>query len=446
MSGSSSSRVTKPAADKMTAAEAATPTPAPKFASPTTSFTSINQPVADRAEVEAALKIPLSARDAKPSQKLIKVGIKTLELLRYGGLTAVKKRASSPASDTSFLSSAPSSDADSDTEMADADDSDNEDSLAPMSFDEKIAAATEKATPQKKAGTKRPITPPSSAPATKKARPTTKRDRAAEASAAVQKLAYQSIISMNMPARIDYVPGEPVPEPEEDNLPFGDTENYHNSMIIHYLDECEMTYTKAAEVFSAKFPTEAVTDEAVRKRHIRSLLRLQKKYGERDPATIPIPSDKVRRRGTPRAKGVKNIEPVSDAASTPGASNPSGTATPTPQATTTKKESASTSDDTPKVTRPRDDRSFEKVRVVIWHDADKVDWDAIQAKLYTEYGWSIGMPTIQKYYYTTLERVYGKGGKKEKNREERGKEVSEKRRDGDFEGTVERLVERRMSF
>jgi hypothetical protein len=79
MSGSTSPRITKPAAKKMTAAEAATPTPAPKFASRTTSFTLVNQSVADRAEVEAALKIPLSARGAKPGQKLIKVGIKTLE-------------------------------------------------------------------------------------------------------------------------------------------------------------------------------------------------------------------------------------------------------------------------------------------------------------------------------------------------------------------------------
>jgi len=430
MSGSSSP-ITEPADAKMNAAKATTPPAGIKFSSSTASSSSDDEPA-------AAVKIPSST-----GQKLTKVGLKTLEGLREGEKPTVNTRAGSPAaSETSSLSSAPP-DVGSDTEMVDAEDSEDAESPAAMSFQEKIAAATESikkaGTPQKKkASLKHRITPPSSGPDTKKARPDTKCDRSAEAAIEVQKLPYQSIISMNMPPRNGVVNGV-FPEPDEDNLPFGDTEDYHNSMIIHYVDEQELTYTKAAEVYSAKFPMDVITDEAVRKRHIRSLLRLRQKFGLRDPLSIPRPPSQIVRRGTPRAKKVSSILPVSGLAGTPGA-----IATPT---VAIKKEPQA---DEHKGRHSRERRLLEKARIVIWRDGDKLDWNTIQTKLDEEYDWSIGKGTIEKYYYNSLERIYGTGGKKEKNAEERakGKEGEEEKRarDGDFAGTVERLVERRMSF
>jgi hypothetical protein len=53
-----------------------------------------------------------------------------------------------------------------------------------------------------------------------------------------------------------------------------------------------------------------------------------------------------------------------------------------------------------------------------------------------EYKWSLGTGTIEKYYYSTLELVYGPGRKEEVKKREREW--------GDW--GEERAVERRMSF
>jgi len=405
-----------------------------------------DEPIPDRATIAASLKVPSALRLNKPNKEHIEESIETLVRIQEGriqegGMSAPKDRASSPDSDTSSLSDAPSSldSDDDDTEMRDAGNTDTEE----LSFDEKISIAVAQARNTKDQSKCTPkkhrITPPVSGPEKKKPRLAPKRDRSAEAALEVQKLPYQSIISLNMPPRPGVVPGQPIPEPDSANLPFGDTEDYNNSMIIHYMDEVEMTYTKAAEVYSARFPRDAVTDEAVRKRHIRSLLRLKKKFGVRDPDTIPRPSKAVIRRGTPRAKKVSLITPVS---STPSA-------TPAP---VSPNDAAASTPSTPVTVAPKRKllpRVFEKALIVTWHDDAKMSWKDIQNKLEDEYKWSLGQGTIEKYYYVTLERVYGKGGKKEKNveaREEQMEEGEGKREDGDFGGFVERLVERRMSF
>lgn len=409
----------------------------------------------DQATIEASLNVPTSIRN-KGKVVHIQKSIETLDVISKAGIMALKKRSSSTDSDTSSLSDAlslPDSDNDMDdasnedsddgTDMPDAEGDSDSDAEEPapkatsMSFDQKISAAVAQATrsktqssPKKAAGSKHCISPPASGPQKKKACPPKKIDRSAEASIEVQKLPYQSIISIAMPPRIGLVAGQPAPEPDENNLPYGDTEDYHNSMIIHYMDECEMTYTKAAEVYSDKFPRDVITDEAIRKRHIRSLLRLKKKFGTLDPDTIPKPSKSVIRRGTPRAKKVSAITPVAD---------DSAPTTPTTDAPAV-----------PKYRKLLHPRLFEKTLIVTWRDDTDLSWKDIQTKLENEYKWSLGMGTIEKYYYTSLERVYGKGGKKEKNAEKKeddGEEGEERRReDGDFRPFVERLVERRMSL
>ncbi|KAF2827702.1 hypothetical protein CC86DRAFT_455293 [Ophiobolus disseminans] len=450
-------------ADKIKAASSSPARESSRASTPPSSTSSMDgdaDPTPDRAVIVVALKVPDSPRRNKGTRKHIEESIVTLDLISKGGMGALKKRSGTPESDTSSLSEAPSSPGSDmgsvDVDMRDADDTDVEEPATgktTMSFDEKISAAVavdnqskfqSKPTPQKAAGKKHRITPPVSG-SEKKSRSATKRDRSAEASIEVQKLPYQSIISLLMPPRPSSIPGNPIPEPDPANLPFGDTEDYHNSMIIHYMDECEMTYTKAAEVYSAKFPRDAVTDEAVRKRHIRSLLRLKKKYGCRDPDTIPRPSKAVVRRGTPRAKKVSLITPViiPTTSTTTSAAAATSTFIPPPTTPTT----PGTQPKSGPKQRKLSPRLLEKTLIVTWHDDAGLGWKDIQNKLEDAYQWSLGQGTIEKYYYTTLERVYGKGGKKEMKVEKREEgEGDGGREDGDFGGLVERLVERRMSF
>lgn len=395
-------------------------------------------------EINDALRRP--ARRSNPKLQKIKQSVGTLEQLRKS--TAIKHKESNGSDDGSPLSTPPASPAQSDgeeedTDMLDADDAEEEfDSEKPasdenggvggtaLSFKDKISAALSNArksrsTSQPKSNDKKRGASPSPSPGPKKARHT-KHDRTAENAKEVQLLPYQSIISIDMPPR----PGNPKTAPDPDNLPFGPTENYENSMIIHYMDELEMTYTKAADVYSEHFPNDALTDEAVRKRHIRSLLRLKKRYGVRDPDTIDVPCPNVKRRGTKRAKRIADIAPVDP----PVPSNKPASAPPQLQAHAAANKRAAAA------------HLFEKILIVVWRDEQNLGWKAIQNKLEDEYKWSLGQGTIEKYYYYTLERVYGKGGKKEKNREDKAKGEEEESKKEWWEWGTENVRDRRMSF
>lgn len=262
---------------------------------------------------------------------------------------------------------------------------------------------------------KRNVTEQTSGPATKKIR----QDRFADLQLEVLQLPYQSIICINMPPRIGVVPGQPIPEPNRQNLPFGATEDYYNSMIIHYLDELELTYTKATELYLEKFPLETITEEALRKRHIRSLLRLSKKYGLKAPDAIGNVSQVVKRRGHARAKRLHTIQ--ADATHS-GIFMPSPDSAPANHPATSLGAVSMTTAPEKKVAYSQvrttnlsaSERDFEKACMVIWHDADKMSFKDIRNKLEDEYGWSIGLRTIEKHYYMSIKRVYGPGGKKAK--------------------------------
>ncbi|KAH8724581.1 hypothetical protein GQ44DRAFT_617797 [Phaeosphaeriaceae sp. PMI808] len=233
---------------------------------------------------------------------------------------------------------------------------------------------------------------------------------------------FQSIIAINMPPRPFLVSGQPIPEPDPDHLPFGDTEDYKNSMIIHYMDEHAMSYTAAAAQYNIKFPNEGVTDEAVRKRHIRSLLRLKKKFGLKDPKSIgPVPK-LISRRGQKRSRRLIDI-----------------VATPLPQSKTkieTRPGSLPTIQSNDAIPKPKlSSHLFEKACIVTWRDADKLEFKEIRNKLEEDFDWSIGLRTIERYYCQTLDRVYGAGGKKD---EVQGTKFKVK--------FLERVVQRRMSF
>ncbi|KAH7095265.1 hypothetical protein FB567DRAFT_543607 [Paraphoma chrysanthemicola] len=294
-------------------------------------------------------------------------------------------------------------DVDEDADMPDAtvDDALNTEAVAPSddlqdknkSFKVKI----EQATAQAKATTpysskKRPLedTTPAAAPNAPRARMAKrpiKPDRNAEAALEVQKLPYQSIISLNMPPRIGQGPNAPIPAPVQGEYPFGPTEDHNNAYIIHLMDEQQLTYTKAAEVYSKTFPHDVITDEAVRKRHIRCLLRLKKRYGVKDEGEISLVKPQTKKRKLPT-------------------------------------------------------RTFEKTCIVVWHDTLNMSFKQIRDKLENEMEWSLGLHTIEKYYYLAGEKVYGVvGGRKAW----KGAKMEDGEDGEEGSGFEDRVVERRMS-
>jgi hypothetical protein len=272
-----------------------------------------------------------------------------------------------------------------------------------------------------------------------------KRDRNAEASAEVMKLPYQSIVSINMPPRpgLPSTPKTVIPEPDPFNLPFGPTEDYHNSMIIHYLDELCVTYTRAAELYSMKFPNDAITDEAIRKRHIRCLLRLWKKYGLKSEKEIEALRDivpaNVRKRGIKRAKSLKHVQKDETFTGMTTPFNGSGGEDDAVQDEALPDQTLATIVRLPAhLKRKHTSRDFEKACIVVWRDAEKLTWKQIRDKLEEERGWSLGLGTIEKYYYLAINRVHGRGevgggdaeGEGEEGGMEEGVEGAEENEDG----------------
>jgi hypothetical protein len=179
-----------------------------------------------------------------------------------------------------------------------------------------------------------------------------------------------------------------------------------------------------------------MTDEAVRKRHIRCLMRMKKRFrvkSQQELENLGEVSRIVRRRGIKRAKRVSDIVPEAEAEVEDRTTTPSldiAPSAPTPEL------NAFIEPPTKKRKHILSSHLFEKCRIVIWRNAEGLGWKDIRDKLEMEYEWSLGTGTIEKYYYLTLERVYGSGRKEEVKKKERGwDDLGE-----------ERVVERRMSF
>lgn len=229
-------------------------------------------------------------------------------------------------------------------------------------------------------------------------------------------LPYRSIKAINMPPRIGLVPGKVPPMPDRNNLPFGDTEDYYNSLILHWCDEHEVGYGTAAGLYNEMFPEDKITDEAVRRRHIRSLQRLAKKYGAKPADQIGPVGQKVLRRGKSRAPALSGIvAEVNRSADSAHADGP-GDATTVTAATTApdppQPENAlphrlTAPHRTIQAKRKQKSKDFEKACIVVWKDSLKMDFKAIRDKLESEYKWSLGLGTVEKYYYQTLDRVHG---------------------------------------
>ncbi|CAO2656455.1 Nn.00g052580.m01.CDS01 [Neocucurbitaria sp. VM-36] len=221
-------------------------------------------------------------------------------------------------------------------------------------------------------------------------------------------LAYRSIKAISMPARIGLVPGQIPPVPDPNNLPFGDTEDYENCLIVHWCDELEVSYGTAAALHNKMFPDDQLTDEAVCKRHIRVLQRLSKKYGPKPVDQIGPIGQKVRRRGKVRAPRLNGIVPQAHDHSLSAQGHDTGDTTTVTSATTTPSDPQFEVAEANSFSREaQKSRDFEKACIVVWKDSLKMGFRAIRDKLETEHDWSLGLGTISKYYFQNVRRVYG---------------------------------------
>jgi hypothetical protein len=219
-------------------------------------------------------------------------------------------------------------------------------------------------------------------------------------------LPYQSIVSLAMPPRPFRVPGSPNPAPDPSNLPFGKTEDYSNSMIIHYVDELQMTYAAATRKYNKMFPHHKLSAWKLRHRHIQCLLRLKKRFRvktEQELASLRDVNLIVQNRGTKYRKRFSDTESVDSTVVTPE----------TLQHPVLASLEPSTKDlETCSQVAPR---LFEKVCIVVWRDAEARTWKQIKDRLEEKYQWSVGKTTVKKHYNSSLDRVYGVGGKDMRN-------------------------------
>jgi hypothetical protein len=183
-------------------------------------------------------------------------------------------------------------------------------------------------------------------------------------------------------------------------------------MIIYWLDDLEYTYAKTTELYNTAFPNDRVTDEAVRRRHIRSLERLQKRYGAKSVAQIGVVGRNISRRGRPRAPRLSGIEPENEVvASTEEQPEADVLANEEGLAATSHSPSkgslAKAIGQVQREKRNHKDYEFDKACIVIWRDADRMSFKDIRAKLDNEHGWSLGEPTVKKEYTRARARIWG---------------------------------------
>jgi hypothetical protein len=209
-------------------------------------------------------------------------------------------------------------------------------------------------------------------------------------------LPYQSIKSIHMPPRTSTGP------PREHDRPYGDTENHQNSMIIYWLDEQDKSYSAAKQLFAEKFPEHKAVEEAIRRRHIRALQRLAKKYGVKQLHEIDGVGKNTLRRGKKRTSRGYSVgtEP------SPKVANSSVKFGQDAAASSPAAPNFSHMPHAPKYVRDSY-KAIEKAAIVVWRDLDGLDYKNIRKRLEEDYDWSLGNKTVEKYYHLTRPKVYG---------------------------------------
>ncbi|KAF2685625.1 hypothetical protein K458DRAFT_430373 [Lentithecium fluviatile CBS 122367] len=212
-------------------------------------------------------------------------------------------------------------------------------------------------------------------------------------------LPFQTIKAIKMPSRKDGGP------PGEFEYPYGKEENWQNTMIIYWLDEEDRSYNETTQLFAEKFPDCKAVEEAIRRRHIRALLRLAKKYGVKKPHEIHGIGKNTARRGKKRTtRGAKvgvrtppNTVKVGDSAA--NIKQDVDDSYVSPASTPSFKQ-------VPKYVR-HSYKAIEKAAIVVWKDLEGMDYKTIRERLDDKYNWSLGKATVEKYYHLTRPKVYG---------------------------------------
>ncbi|KAF1362453.1 hypothetical protein EJ07DRAFT_107104, partial [Lizonia empirigonia] len=212
-------------------------------------------------------------------------------------------------------------------------------------------------------------------------------------------LPYQTMKVINMPVRGDLTPGQDPPEPTPDNLPYGHTENHQSCMLLYWLDEQELSYREAFALFNQKFLNETTNYESFRRRHIKTLQRLARKYGLKPASEIEQPGPKVLRRRQQAGARYSTIGGrVLETAATQTASNNSGEAAAAEHYSGT----------TPRLwVQPQaNTHPTRQACIVVWKDVEGVSLEQIQERLADEFDWKLGVNTVKKLYYDERPRVY----------------------------------------
>ena len=201
--------------------------------------------------------------------------------------------------------------------------------------------------------------------------------------------------------------------------------------MIHWLDELEYTYATTTRLYVKMFPSDRITDEAIRRRHMRSLERLVRRYGRKDEGQIGPVGRIVEVRGRPRTRArvrhetgssLYDAAAVIDETDADAVTDADSHMTDTEHTDATPAHRLQTENKRPTVTRQtlrekdnQKTRVFDKACIVVWRDADGISFRDIREKLDRERGWSLGEPTVKKYYSRTRDHVWGLSGGEEEN-------------------------------
>ncbi|KAF2252423.1 hypothetical protein BU26DRAFT_517054 [Trematosphaeria pertusa] len=265
------------------------------------------------------------------------------------------------------------------------------------------------------------------------------------------KLPFQTIKSIRMPPRDGTSP------PDPNSSPYGPTENHQNSMIIYWLDEQDKSYTEATRLFGEMFPRSKAVEEAIRRRHIRALQRLARKYGVKPLEEIQGPIGKnTLRRGKKRALKVSKIDGEANkervklniTAADP-VRNVGGVREMAAQDTQVAQDDISQ----PKYARNtasylgQGHKVIEKAAIVVWKDLEGLDFRDIRDRLDDKYHWSLGRGTVEKYYHLTRSKVYGailEAAPYHEGGDQRGEATMKPKPDGAGDDTGEATVSTRF--
>ena len=208
--------------------------------------------------------------------------------------------------------------------------------------------------------------------------------------------------------------------------------------MIHWLDELEYTYATTTRLYVNMFPRDRITDEAIRRRHMRSLERLVGRYGRKDERQIGPVGRIVEVRGRARTKSrarretgssLYGADAVINETDADAATDADSHMTDTEHMDATLAHQLPTQNRRPTVTRQtlrekdnQKTRVFDKACIVVWRDADGMSFRDIREKLDRERGWSLGEPTVKKYYSRTRDHVWGLSGGEEENESVEGED------------------------